>query len=188
MGNDPSSNGNENNKKEINEKNKVKGMNSENNNKLDIVREKRDPKILINNIITNIQLNQEIDQTKGLKIECLDKFIDTIFPESVPNDYIEMVRNQIHEIKNVEIGMQNNIKNIFEIKNIDNKSSCYFICSIKKISETKVNIAYKFNIINVSITPIEKKSNEIEGQGHEQYRALMQNEIKKEFKKLNNMI
>jgi len=186
MGSDSSANGNGNNKNDLNEINKVKGMNKENNNKLDIVKEKKDSKSLINNIITNIRLNQEYDETKGLKIEYLDEFIDTIFPENVPKDYIEIIRNQINEIKNLGIGMQNNIKNIFEIKNIDNKNSCYFICSIKKISETKINLAYKFNIINVSIKPIEKMTKEIKGQ--EEYQALIQNEIKNEFKKLNEII
>lgn len=181
MGVNSCSDGNENKKNDLKE---IKGPNNE-NNKLDVVKEKKDYKSLINNIITNIRLNQEYDETKGLKIEKLDLFIDSIFPDNVPRDYIEIIRNQIHEIKNAEIGMQNDIKNIFQIKDIDNKHCCYFICSIKKVSETKINIAYKFNIINVSIRSIEKNQNEIKGQ--EEYKALIQNEVKKEFQKLNDI-
>lgn len=187
MGVDSSFNGNKNNKNDLYE---IKGTNNE-NNKLDVVKEKKDSKSLINNIITNIRLNQEYDETKGLKIEYLDKFIDTIFPDNVPKGYIEIIRNQIHEIKDVEIGMKNNIKNIFEMKNIDNKHYCIFICSIKKVSETKINIAYKFQIINASIKPIETKPIETkpnEIKEPEEFQALIQNEVKKEFKKLNEII
>ena len=192
MGVDSSFNGNKNNKNDLYE---TKGTNNE-NNKLDVVKEKKDSKSLINNIITNIRLNQEYDETKGLKIEYLDKFIDTIFPDNVPKSYIEIIRNQIHEIKDVEIGMKNNIKNIFEMKNIDNKHYCIFICSIKKVSETKINIAYKFQIINASIKPIETKPIETkpietkpnEIKEPEEFQALIQNEVKKEFKKLNEII
>lgn len=190
MGNDSNSNftDNNNNKNDLYDKKqaKVKVTKNVNNNKLDFANEKKDTKSLVNYIITNIQLNQEYDETIGLGIEHLDKYIDTIFPEYVPKEYVNNVRNQINEIKNVEIGIQNNIKNIFEIIDIDNKNSCYFICSIKKVSETEINIAYKYNTIDVSIKPIEKKSNEIKGQ--EEYQALIHNEIKKEFKKLNEII
>ena len=182
MGVDSISNGNKNNKNDLNE---IKGTNNE-NNKLDVVKEKKDSKSLINNIITNIRLNQEYDKTKGLKIEYLDRFIDTIFPDNVPKDYIETIRNQIHEIKDVEIGMQNNIRNIFEMKKIDNKHSCIFICSIKKVSEKKINIAYKFKIIDAGFKPNETKPNEIKES--EEYQAVIQNEVKKEFKKLNEVI
>lgn len=78
--------------------------------------------------------------------------------------------------------MKNNIKNIFEMKNIDNKHYCIFICSIKKVSETKINIAYKFQIINASIKPIETKPIETkpnEIKEPEEFQALIQNEIKK---------
>ena len=190
MGNDSNatSNGNDNRKNDLNDKNKatIKEKKNENNNKIDVVKEKKDTKSLVNYIITNIHLNQEHDETKGLGIEDLDEYIDSIFPENVPKEYVNTVRNQINEIKNVEMGKQNNIKNIFEIKDIDNKNSCYFICSIKKVSEKILNIAYKLNILDVSIKPIEKISKEIKGQ--EEYQALMQNEIKKEFKKLNEII
>ena len=190
MGNDSNatSNGNDNRKNDLYDKNKatIKEKKNENNNKIDVVKEKKDTKSLVNYIITNIHLNQEHDETIGLGIEDLDEYIESIFPENVPKEYVNTVRNQINEIKNVEIGIQNNIKNIFEIKDINNKNSCYFICSIKKVSEKKLNIAYKFNILDVSIKPIEKISKEIKGQ--EEYQALMQNEIQKEFKKLNEII
>ena len=49
---------------------------------------------------------------------------------------------------------------INELKQINNQSCFYFICSMKKIIENTDNIAFKFkifdiNVKNVSIRPIE---------------------------------
>ena len=57
------------------------------------------------------------------------------------------------------------MKLIYELKQINNQSCFYFICSMKKIIENTDNIAYKFkifdiNIKNVSIRPIEVIENQ----------------------------
>lgn len=186
MGNESSSNEKIDKNKILKEKSKSKAKKNENDNKLDLVKEKKESKNLINTIITNIQLNKEIDETRELELEHLDEYIDSIFPENVPKDYIDKIRKDIYEIKNFQIGMQNNVKNIYEIQDIDNKNCCIFICSMRKVTENTINIAYKFNIIGVSIQSIKKNQNEIDEQ--EENKTLIKNAVNKEFQTLNEII
>lgn len=62
-------------------------------------------------IITNIQQNMEEDETKGLSIDYLDEFIKGIFPEDIPNNYIEDIKTKIREVKYIKLGEENKIKN-----------------------------------------------------------------------------
>ena len=50
---------------------------------------------------------------------------------------------------------------MYELKQINNQSCFYFICSMKEIIENTANIAYKFQIIDFKIKNPEIKPKEI---------------------------
>lgn len=176
-----------------NEKNNCQKTTEDNNNikreinsQLDFPKEKNEkiePKSIINTIMTNIQHNSEYDETKELDLNYLDEYVESIFPKNFPKDYVKLIRSQIYEIKNAKIGDQNNIKNIFQLKQIDNQNCFYFICSMKKITENTVNIAYKFKIIEVNIQKIGIKADEIIEK--EENQSIIESLINQEYKKLN---
>lgn len=178
------------NKKEKNNSQKTTENNnnikSEIINQLNIPKEKNenlDPKSIINNIMTNIQNNSECDETEELDLNYLDEYVDSIFPKNFPKDYVELIRSQIYEIKNAKIGSQNNIKNIFQLKQIDNQHCFYFLCSMKKITENTANIAYKFKIINFNFQIIGNKADEIIEK--EENQSIIKSLINREYQKLN---
>lgn len=188
MGNEPSPNQNEknNSQKTIENNNNIS---SELNNQLDIKKDKKekvDPKSILNTLMTNIQHNSEYDETEELDLNYLDEYVDSIFPKNFPKDYVELIRSEICEIKNVKIGGQNNIKNIFQLKQINNQNCFYFICSMKKITENTANIAYKFKIIDVSIQKIGIKADEIIEK--EENKSIIENLINEEYQKLNEKV
>lgn len=159
------------------------------NNQLDIPKEKNEkiePKNIINTIMTNIQHNSEYDETEELDLNYLDEYVESIFPKNFPKDYVELIRSQIYEIKNAKIGDKNNIKNIFQLKQIDNQHCFYFICSMKKITENTVNIAYKFKIYEFNIKKIGIKADEIIKK--EENQSIIESLINQEYKKLNAMV
>lgn len=54
----------------------------------------------------------EIITNKGLSIDCLYEFIKGIFPEDIPNNYIEDIKTKIREIKYIKLDEENKIKNL----------------------------------------------------------------------------
>ena len=72
------------------------------------------------------------------------------------------------------------MKLIYELKQINNQSCFYFICSMKKIIENTTNIDYKFKIFDINIKNIAIKQKEtIENQ------TIIQNVINQEYMILN---
>ena len=53
------------------------------------------------------------------------------------------------------------MKLIYELKQINNQSCFYFICSMKKITENTTNIDYKFKIFDINIKNVSIKPKEI---------------------------
>ena len=53
------------------------------------------------------------------------------------------------------------MKLIYELKQINNQSCFYFICSMKKITENTTNIDYKFKIFDNNIKNVSIKTKEI---------------------------
>ena len=140
-------------------------------------------------IITNIQQNNEIDETKGLSIYHIKDYIDSIFPDNFPKNIIRDITSQIREmIKGIE--NKNEIKYIFEINNINTKESFYFICGIKKDTEDTINIAYKFKVLNINISKIKISKNQ-KNEGNFNYNneeQLIHNAINNEKNKLKKYL
>lgn len=184
MGNDESPNQKEkNNPKEPKQNNnKIK---EEKNNQRDIPKEKKEiieQKSIINTLMANIQQNSECDETEELDLDHLDEYVDSIFPSDFPKENVELVRKEIYKIKDLKIGVQNDIKNIFVINQINNQSCFYFIMSMKKVTENTANFAYKFKIMDISFQKVGIKPKEIIEK--EENQVI----IKKEYQKLNKKV
>lgn len=134
-------------------KDETKGLDLEN------PAEKKKEKKEIDEIITDIQQNMEENKTRGLNLNYLDVFIDSIFPDDFPQEYKQLIQNEINEIKNIDVGKQNKI-NIFELKNIGNKQSFCFMCVVKKVSEMKCDIIYRYKMMDIKAQNIKKQLNE----------------------------
>ena len=141
-------------------------------------------------IITNIQQNNEIDETKGLSIYHIKDYIDSIFPDNFPKNIIRDITSQIREmIKGIE--NKNEIKYIFEINNINTKESFYFLCGIKKDTEDTINIAYKFKVLNINISKIKISDKRLKSEGNFNYNneeQLIHNAINNEKNKLKKYL
>ena len=75
------------------------------------------------------------------------------------------------------------MKLIYELKQINNQSCFYFICSMKKITENTTNIDYKFKIFDINIKNVAIKPKEtIENQ------TIIQNVINQEYMILNGKV
>ena len=145
-----------------------------------------DPKDVINTIMTNIKHNTEYDIIEELELDYLDEYIDSIFPDDFPKENIDLIRRQMHEIVNYKIGEENKIKNMYELKQINNQNCFYFICSMKKITENTANIAYKFQIIDIKIkNPAIKPKEIIENQENQ---IIIKNVINQEYMLLNGKV
>lgn len=183
---------------DIKNKEKIKEPRADNKNNKDFTEKqtnevdiKKKTNNVIYEIIANIEHNTEYDETKELYLDYLEVYINSIFPENFPINYIEDIKSKINEIKYLKIGDENKIQNLFEFHNLNNKQSFYFICSLKKISENTINIAYKFKIIDINIQTInisKNASNELVENVDKENQKLINNAINKEFQKLNKMI
>ena len=182
------------NKKEKNitkEVQKNNHINNDKNNQLCIPqpqkqKENIDQKKLLKNIITNISQNSEYDETEELDLNYLDEYIDSIFPNDFPKEYIDSISSQIYEIKKYEVGGVNNIVNKFEFKQIDNQRCFIFICSMKKVTENTVNIAYKFKIVDISTQKLGIEAKEIFENKENQ--PMIKSFINEEYQKLNQKV
>ena len=104
-------------------------------------------------LITNIEQNDEIDETKGYNINYIKGYIDSIFPEKCPNNITQDITSQNYEkIKHIE--NTNEIIYMYELNNINEIKSFYFIRTIQKETKDTVNIVYKFKILNIDISKI----------------------------------
>lgn len=184
MGNDAPSNQNKKNNPNEHKQNNNK-IKKENNNQIDIPKEKKekiDQQMVINKLMANIQQNSEYDETEELDLAHLDEYVDSIFPSEFPKENIELIRKEIYKIKNLKIGEQNNIENIFKFSQINNRSCFYFIMSMKKVTENTANFAYKFKIMDINIKEMGIDPKEIIEK--EENKEI----IKKEYQKLNKKV
>ena len=136
----------------------------------------------IYDLFTDIHQNMERDETRGLYINYLEIFIDSIFPDNIPNFPNEIknyIKEEIKKFKN------NNYKstNLFKLENFDKDKSFCFICAIKKVDQKTCDIIYKFKIINKKIEKIKKIADE-----NEQSKQLLNDFKEKELKQLNEKI
>lgn len=145
-----------------------------------------DQKNILNTIMTNISQNLEYDEIEQLDLNYLDEYIDSIFPNDFPTEYIDLIRSQIYEIKNNEVGRVNNIKNTFQLKQLDNQRCFVFICSMKKVTENTANIAYKFKIIDMNIQKSGIELKEIIENKENQ--TMIKSLISEEYQKLNKKV
>ena len=149
-----------------------------NNEKKEIINQEK----IINTLMTNIQQNSECDVTEELDLDHLDEYIDSIFPNDFPKESVELIRKEIYKIKDLEIGEKSDINNIFLVNQINNKSSFYFIMSMKKVTEKTANFAYKFKIMDISFQEVGIKPKEIIEK--EENQVI----IKNEYQKLNKKV
>ena len=99
-------------------------------------------------LITKIEQDDEIDETKGYNINHIKEYVDSIFPENCPKNITRDITSQIYEqIKHIE--NTGEIKYMYELNNINKRESFYFICAIQKETKDTVNIAYKFKILKI---------------------------------------
>ena len=104
-------------------------------------------------LITKIEQDDEIDETKGYNINHIKEYVDSIFPENCPKNITRDITSQIYEqIKHIE--NTGEIKYMYELNNINKRESFYFICAIQKETKDTVNIVYKFKILNIDISKI----------------------------------
>ena len=147
-----------------------------------MVNEKEKDKKQLYELFINIDQNMEQDETKGLDIDYLVVFIVSIFPDNIPNIFIDFNRYLNEEIKNFKNGTNNQI-NLFKFDNFDKKQSFCFICVIKRVDKKTCDIIYKFKIINERIEKIKKVMNE-----NEECKQLLTDFKEKELKQLNEKI
>lgn len=136
-----------------------------------------------NHDIYEIITNSEYDETKGLNINYLDNFVNSIFPDDFPNKYIETIKLQFFDIKK-NIGNQNQIKYLIEFKEIKNNTSFFFICGVKKIDENTINIAYKFKILDIKIQKVGEKISIKDKESEEMFNKAIEIEKEKLRQKL----
>ena len=74
----------------------------------------KNDKNTIYTIITNIQQNNEYDETYGLDMGHTEDFLDSLFPKNIQNKYIKNIKSQFYDMKNF-IGNQKENKFIFDI-------------------------------------------------------------------------
>ena len=80
-------------------------------------------------LITNIEQNDEIDETKGYNINYIKGYVDSIFPEKCSNNITRDITSQNYEkIKHIE--NTGEIIYIYELNNINKIKSFYFIRTI----------------------------------------------------------
>ena len=184
-----------NNEEDFRNQEKLDYIQKNNKNNFQNMQEKKDLEKGLKNpiyeIIANIQQNMEEDETKGLSIDYLDDFINSIFPENFPSNLIEDIKSKIYEIKNIELGEENKIRNFYKLQDLGNKQCFYFICSIKKITENSINIAYKFKILDVNIQNVEinkNSDNESNEKEIKENQKLINNVIDTQYNKLNQLL
>ena len=184
-----------NNEEDFRNQEKLDYIQMDNKDNFQNVQEKKDFEKGLKNpiyeIIANIQQNMEEDETKGLSIDYLDDFINSIFPENFPSNLIEDIKSKIYEIKNIELGEENKIRNFYKLQDLGNKQCFYFICSIKKITENSINIAYKFKILDVNIQNVEinkNSDNESNEKEIKENQKLINNVIDTQYNKLNQLL
>ena len=136
----------------------------------------------IYDLFTDIHQNMERDETRGLYINYLEIFIDSIFPDNIPNFPNEIknyIKEEIKKFKN------NNYKstNLFKLENFDKGQIFCFICVIKRIDDNTCDIIYKLKIINQRIENIKKFANE-----NEEFKQSLIDFKENELKQLNENI
>ena len=136
----------------------------------------------INDLLIDISQNMEEDETRGLNIDYLEAFFDSIFPANIPNISNEIKNYFNAEIKNFK-NSNDNSTNLFKLENFDKDKSFCFICAIKKVDQKTCDIIYKFKIINKKIEKIKKIVDE-----NEQSKQLLNDFKEKELKQLNEKI
>jgi len=136
----------------------------------------------IYDLFTDIHQNMERDETRGLYINYLEIFIDSIFPDNIPN-FPNEIKNYIkEEIKKFKNNNYNSI-NLFKLENFDKGQIFCFICVIKRIDDNTCDIIYKLKIINQRIENIKKFANE-----NEEFKQSLIDFKENELKQLNENI
>ena len=96
----------------------------------------------IKKIISSASSDCECDTTKGLQLNGLEQFINSIFPIDFPSKEIEEIRGHLLILKN----KNNKNLHLFILKNISKNQYYYFVLFAKKVSEKTLDISYKFRI------------------------------------------
>ena len=136
----------------------------------------------IYDLFTDIHQNMERDETRGLYINYLEIFIDSIFPDNIPN-FPNEIKNYIkEEIKKFKNNNYNST-NLFKLENFDKGQIFCFICVIKRIDDNTCDIIYKLKIINQRIENIKKFANE-----NEEFKQSLIDFKENELKQLNENI
>lgn len=82
-------------------------------------------------LISNIHLNSEKNEAKGLSINQIKDYIESIFPNNFPINIIkDIISKVVKIIKHIEYD-KNEIKYMFEINNINKKYSFYLVIGLK---------------------------------------------------------
>lgn len=136
----------------------------------------------INDLLIDISQDIEEDETKGLNIDYLEAFFDSIFPANIPNISNEIKNYFNAEIKNFK-NSNDNSKNLFKLENFDKGQIFCFICVIKRIDDNTCDIIYKLKIINQRIENIKKFANE-----NEEFKQSLIDFKENELKQLNENI
>ena len=87
----------------------------------------------------------EKDVTLGLKLKCLDKYLDSIFPENFPNSLKQDLQKKLKkriEISDSEVKGYDNYKLNSET-NIINDDFYIFLYAFENLENEKINIAYQ---------------------------------------------
>ena len=133
-------------------------------------------------LFAEIQQNMEEDETKGLNIDDLEVFFESIFPDNIPNISNE-IKNYFNEEKRKFKNSNDNYTNLFKLENYDKDKSFCFICAIKKVDQKTCDIIYRLKIINKKIEIIKKIVDE-----NEQSKKLLNDFMANELKQLNEKI
>ena len=99
----------------------------------------------IKKMISSISIDCEYDKTKGLQINGLENFVNSIFPSDFPPKEIKEIKEHLSILNN-----KNNKKfHLYIFKNISKYKCYYLVLYAKKDSQKTIDISYKFKIKNI---------------------------------------